>query len=238
VNQYLVCSSKSWGEYVFHKQIKNYPGEWYFLPAQRYINWIEDYLYNTGINPRYIFFIHWSDKVPKTITDQYECIGFHPSPLPEGRGGTPVQNQIKDGYLFTELTAFRLTDEIDVGPIYLQEYLSLDGTAEEIYINMSELAADMIERIIEENIEPEIQTGFVSQYKRREPHESKINFNNVSGCSYLSYTLRDIYDHIRMLDAETYPRAFIELDGFRYTFSRPTLKVGKIVCDVEITENE
>ncbi len=39
-------------------------------------------------------------------------------------------------------------------------------------------------------------------------------------------------------DAETYPKAYLELNGFRYEFSRPCLKVGKLITDVEITEVE
>lgn len=236
MEQYLVCSGRPWGKYVFNKYIKNLPGDWHFLSPDKLINGIKDALYYMNINPKYIFFIHWSEKVPKDITDTYECIAFHPSSLPHGRGGSPIQNLIKDGYKNTELTAFRMTDNVDAGPIYIREALSLDGTAEEIYLNMSLLAADMIEEIIRYTVDPVEQEGFIVQYKRRKPHESEITRHELS-CT-LAPDLRDMFDHIRMLDAEGYPRAYLEYEGFRFTFSRPTLKTGKIVCDVEITESE
>ena len=45
-------------------------------------------------NPKYIFFIHWSKLIPENIYKNYNCIQFHSSNLPRGRGGSPIQNQI------------------------------------------------------------------------------------------------------------------------------------------------
>ena len=47
------------------------------------------------INPKYIFFPHWSHKVPQIILDNFECVCFHTAPLPYGRGGSPIQNLIQ-----------------------------------------------------------------------------------------------------------------------------------------------
>jgi methionyl-tRNA formyltransferase len=41
-----------------------------------------------------------------------------------------------------------------------------------------------------------------------------------------------------MLDAEGYPKAFIDVKGFRYEFRRASLKDGRIVADVVITPKE
>jgi methionyl-tRNA formyltransferase len=38
-----------------------------------------------------------------------------------------------------------------------------------------------------------------------------------------------------MLDAEGYPHAYIEYQGFKYSFQRSTLYDGRIVADVTIT---
>jgi len=38
-----------------------------------------------------------------------------------------------------------------------------------------------------------------------------------------------------MLDAEGYPRAFIDHAGFRFEFSRAALYDGKVMADVTIT---
>ena len=46
------------------------------------------------INPKIIFFPHWSHIVSEKIIIKYKCICFHTSPLPYGRGGSPIQNLI------------------------------------------------------------------------------------------------------------------------------------------------
>ena len=62
----------------------------------------------------------------------------------------------------------------------------------------------MIVEIVIQDPEPIAQTGEPVFFKRREPQESDL--------SALS-DLRKIYDLIRMLDAEGYPRAFVETAG-------------------------
>ena len=48
-------------------------------------------------------------------------------------------------------------------------------------------------------------------------------------------TIEKVYDYIRMLDAEGYPKAFIENEYFRFEFSRATLKSdNSIIADVRI----
>jgi methionyl-tRNA formyltransferase len=63
-------------------------------------------------------------------------------------------------------------------------------------------------------------------FKRRTPRESRIPELP---------TIQALYDFIRMLDAEGYPRAFVEHSGFCYEFSRPAYYDGKIIADVVIT---
>jgi len=146
--------------------------------------------------------------------------------VPYGRGGSPLQNLIMRGHQQTKLTALRMTQEFDAGPVYLKEDLCLGGNAEDIYIRATTLAAKMIEKIIAEEPTPIPQTGEVTIFKRRTPAESQV--------PELS-SLSNLHDFIRMLDAEGYPKAFIEHQGFRYEFSRSALYDGRIVADVTIT---
>ena len=44
--------------------------------------------------PDWIFFFHWPKKVPKEIFENNKCVILHTGNLPQGRGGTPIQNQI------------------------------------------------------------------------------------------------------------------------------------------------
>lgn len=225
MNNYLVVCSKSWNIKIFNEIIKNYLGKWYFIFSQENFK-IEDIKI---INPQYIFFLHWSWKVPEEIINNYECVCFHMTDVPYGRGGSPLQNLIIKGHQQTKLTALRMTEEFDAGPVYLKENLSLGGGAEEIYIRASYLAAKMIKQIIEEQPEPIPQSGKVQNFKRRKPEQSEISQLN---------SLLDLHDFIRMLDAENYPKAFLEYQGFRYEFNRSALYNGKIVADVTITPIE
>jgi methionyl-tRNA formyltransferase len=155
-----------------------------------------------------VFFVHWSNKVPKHITDNYECICFHPTPLPYGRGGTPYQNMILAGHTETVITAFRMTEEMDAGPIYLTKNLSLSGDLSLILRRAYEIIANMIQIILDYNPQPYPQEGEVVIFSRRIPDSSDLPLFVESGGVV---GLSDIYDFIRMLDDDTYPRAFIKL---------------------------
>jgi methionyl-tRNA formyltransferase len=42
-------------------------------------------------SPEYIFFIHWNWIVSKDIISRYNCVCFHMTNLPYGRGGSPCK---------------------------------------------------------------------------------------------------------------------------------------------------
>jgi methionyl-tRNA formyltransferase len=82
--------------------------------------------------------------------------------------------------------------------------------------------------IINENIKPIEQSGEVVYFKRRKLSESEIDSS--------IHSLEELYNHIRMLDCEGYPRAFIKFGKYRLEFSRSSFKGDKIISDVIITE--
>lgn len=146
--------------------------------------------------------------------------------LPFGRGGSPLQNLIARGHTETKISAIRVNEGIDTGRVYLKEPLSLFGSAEEIFLRSSKVIEGMIEKIIEQNPEPQEQKGEPVIFKRRKPSESSIS------------ELREVqklFDHIRMLDCEGYPPAFLETNHFRLEFTRASLKAdNSIIADVRI----
>lgn len=222
-SNYVVVGSKSWNRRIFDDVISEYPGQWHFINSREQL--VSDRL--RSLAPRYIFFLHWSWKVPEEIVKTYECVCFHMTDVPYGRGGSPLQNLIVRGHQSTKLSALRMTDEIDAGPVYLKEELNLAGSAEEIYLRANYLAAKMIDTIIRERPKPAAQTGEVVAFARRKPDQSEIQD---------AASLLTLYDFIRMLDAEGYPRAFITHRGFRYEFSGAQLEDGRVTANVIITE--
>ena len=66
-----------------------------------------------------IFFFHWNFIVPKSIYISCECINLHTSNLPDGKGGSPIQNQIVDDVIMTKVNALQISEAgLDAGPIY------------------------------------------------------------------------------------------------------------------------
>lgn len=162
------------------------------------------------INPQKIFIPHWSYIIPDIIYEKYQCVVFHMTDLPFGRGGSPLQNLIIRGIKKTKISAIRVVKELDAGDIYIKRELSLEGTATEIFLRSVPIIEEMIKRIIEDDLQPSPQFGETVNFKRRKPEDS-----NIADLS----SINDIYDYIRMLDCEGYPPAFIELEHFRIEFT-------------------
>ncbi|AWI03685.1 methionyl-tRNA formyltransferase [Clostridium drakei] len=181
-----------------------------------------------NINPKYIFFPHWSWIIKKEIYINFNCIVFHMTDLPFGRGGSPLQNLIACGIKNTKISAIKVEAGIDTGLIYLKEDLNLNGTADEIFIKASDIIFNkMIPYIIENAIIPKEQVGEVIEFNRRRPEQSQLKEE---------FSLDKIYDYVRMLDGEDYPRAFLKFGKYKLEFSRASLKSGKIIADVEIID--
>ncbi|HEC15249.1 MAG TPA: methionyl-tRNA formyltransferase [Sedimenticola sp.] len=178
-----------------------------------------------ALQPRYVFFPHWSWKIPPEIFQNHECVIFHMTDLPFGRGGSPLQNLIVRGFRETRLSALRCVAEMDAGPVYLKEPLSLLGTAEEILMRAAQLMASMMLAIVRTNPMPVPQQGEPTILKRRRPEDG-----NIAGLE----DLNRVYDFIRMLDAEGYPPAFMETEHLRFEFTRAALKPGEVRADVKI----
>jgi len=184
------------------------------------------------INPKIIFFIHWSKFINKSIFEKYLCIQFHSSNLPKGRGGSPIQNQIMLNIKKTKISAFKVSERLDSGPICIQGDLSLQGNALDILSKMEAKSVQMIKKIIKtKNLKFKKQKGKPSFFKRRKPSESKIN-------AYKTKTINELYDFLRMLDAPGYPKAFIKLNKFKFSFNSIKINKNKINAKVEITKNE
>ena len=181
----------------------------------------------SNFQPHFIFFPHWSWRIPSEIYEKFECIVFHMTDLPFGRGGSPLQNMIVRGIKQTQLTALRCVAELDAGPIYLKRTLSLFGTAEEILLRANKLIEEMIVDIISHKPVAENQVGEPSYFRRRTPEESNI--------AQLG-ELEKVFDYIQMLDGEGYPSAFIETENLKIEFTRASLRLDSIIADVKITK--
>lgn len=206
---YIVASCKEWHRPQFDAIAREIPGQWYWASTP------EELLAILSDHPaRYVFFLHWNWLVPKSIWARYECVCFHMTDVPYGRGGSPLQNLIKARHKETKLTALRMVESLDAGPVYAKRPLSLDGRAEEIYVRAGALSMEIARWLIKVEPTPTPQDGKETTFKRRTPAQSVLPDTG---------SVQDLYDHIRMLDAPGYPHAFVERGNYRMEFTNAQL---------------
>lgn len=167
--------------------------------------------------PDYVFFTHWSWIVKNAIHESFNCVVFHTAPLPYGRGGSPIQNLILEGFDKTPVCAIKMTRELDSGPIYASSYISLAGSLKDIFSRLNVAVNDLIVEIIENNPSAVPQRGEPHIFKRLTIEDNRIPMGLELGA---------IYDRIRMVDHKDYPNAFITYDNIKIEFSN-----AKIVND-------
>lgn len=177
-------------------------------------------------NPDYVFFPHWNWIVKNEIHDNFNCVVFHTAPLPYGRGGSPIQNLILEGFEETPVCAIKMTEELDSGPIYASTNISLSGKLKEIFSRINDAVNHLIVEITNNNPSPSPQRGKPHIFKRLTIKENEIQ---------TGLKLEEIYDRIRMVDHEDYPNAFIAYDNMKIEFSNAEL-VGdtiKVACVIK-----
>lgn len=227
----IIATIKSWNVENVLKLRDGYSDEYEIL----LITDNADLNYKTisEFNPKYIFFPHWSWIIPEEIYNNYECVVFHITDLPYGRGGSPLQNLIVRKIYNTKISALKVEKDLDAGKVYLKNdfYIGL-GSAEEIFINASSIIfSEMIPQILDNNPVPHEQNGKPVFFKRRKPEES-----NMVQMDFPS--LQEIYDFIRMLDAEGYPKSFIKLGKYNVELSDVHKRSDKLVGKFEVIDEK
>ena len=221
---YVVASSKDW--FQEHPKTREYSS----------LNIIEIKTKNElnlelleTINPRYIFFPHWTWRVESEIFERYECVVFHTAPLPFGRGGSPIQNLILRNIEKTPVCALRMTEILDGGPIYDSIEVSLDGTITEIFSKIAVCVEKLIIKICQKNIKPKEQSGDVVTFNRLTYADNELSSE---------YTIKQLYDRIRMVDGLDYQRAYINFGKNKIEFTEAHLDKNYLIAKIKIQINE
>ena len=221
---YVVASSKDW--FQEHPKTRQYSS----------LNVVEIKTKNElnlelleKINPRYIFFPHWNWKVDSEIFERYECVVFHTAPLPFGRGGSPIQNLILRNIEKTPVCALRMTEILDGGPIYDSIEVTLDGTITEIFSKIAVCVEKLIIKICQENIEPIDQSGTVVSFNRLTYADNELKSE---------YSIKELYDRIRMVDGLDYQRAYLNFGKNKIEFTEAHLDKNCLIAKIKIQINE
>ena len=222
INRCILISEKPWHKDLFNKLKKEFKKiDWTYVDNKLDFN--ERFI--SKISPDKIFIPHWSYIIDKSIFKKFECILFHMTDLPYGRGGSPLQNLIVRGKKETKISAIKVESGIDTGDIYLKYNLDLSGSAKDIFGKSSEIMYDMISEIIVKDLKPTPQRGKITTFKRRTPSQSSIM--DLSSINL-------VYDYIRMLDCEGYPKAFIETQNMKFEFSDAKFDINNNLIDAYV----
>lgn len=227
----LIATLKSWNIAKAHQLKLNYAQLYDIRLISDKKNLSMEFL--DDFKPEYIFFPHWSWKIERGIYEKYKCIVFHTSNLPEGRGGSPIQNQILRKVYDSNINAISVADEYDQGRIYCKRQISLkEGSIQDILINISNIIFDeMIPEILSDNMIPTPQKGKASYFDRRTLEMSDLLNADISN-------IHDLYDFIRMLDGEGYPKAYIKLGRYKIEFESAGIENNKLIGRFYVNEDE
>ena len=165
----LVCIGASWGHEVYVRLWQP--------PGVQYRSVSNDPVLSPPLTSvlgeqewRYIFFLNWSEILPERVTSAFECVNFHCTPLPFGRGGHPIENLLLRGHTETVITAHRMIATIDSGGIYgTRGPVSLAGTKAQILDRFIAPCISFIRWIVETEPEPVPQVGEVVKFQRLTP---------------------------------------------------------------------
>ena len=88
-------------------------------------------------------------------------LNLHFSLLPAYRGAAPVQRSILNGDVTTGISIFKIDENLDTGPIYIQKEFKIpeNYTSQEVLFDLSNLGASSFEAVfemIEQGISPTV----------------------------------------------------------------------------------
>lgn len=114
---------------------------------------------------------------------KYGFLNLHFSLLPAYRGAAPVQRAILSGDVLTGISIFKIDENLDTGPIYLQNEFKIpeNSTSDEVLSELAHLGAsafDAVFEMIEQGIAPSAQSATgVSFAPKISKDEAKIDWH-------------------------------------------------------------
>lgn len=163
----------------------------------------------------WLFIIGWSQIAKEELlnTPNKGCIGMHPTLLPIGRGRAAVPWAILKGLDKTGVTAFKIDEGVDTGPIIDQVEIPLlkDETATSLYKKVDKAHVILMKQVWsslkEDNLSFTIQDNSIATYwEGRKPADGEISSE---------MTISEADALIRAV-TKPYPGSFYRDNRFRY----------------------
>lgn len=181
-----------------------------------------------SLTPRAIFHYGWSWLVPPAVLDLCPNVTLHPGKLPKDRGGSPIQNQIRNGETWSYANIIQLVPGLDEGPVYDRERFSLLGDdVDAVWARMVSAGVVSTRRFLSDLLAgravaaPQDATVTPTVYKRVTPAQAELIPE--------SQTARQMYDIVRAhneTDGNSYVvRAWLRIGDKRVVAERASLVV-------------
>lgn len=141
----------------------------------------------------------------------------HPSPLPIGKGWSPVAWQILEGKNRIPISLIEAEDKVDSGVIYYQDFMELKGTElnSEIKAEQFRVTSDLVMKYCDNYpVSGILQSGKESFYRKFTKNDNRLNINN---------SINEQFNLLRIADNERYP-CWFEIKGHKYE-----IKINKIL---------
>jgi|TARA_B100002003_G_scaffold220540_1_gene222928 methionyl-tRNA formyltransferase len=176
---------------------------WFIPFAKELINILKEH-HNTTMyhhakdipNGDLAFFLACSKIVPSGILKRSKHnLVVHESNLPKGRGWSPLSWQVEEGKKTIPIVLFEGVEELDAGPIYLKEFIELDGT--ELYSELKNKQGQKTIKMVLEfidlwpNVQPTSQEGKPTFYRKRNMKDNQLDPEK---------TLAEQFDKLRTSD--------------------------------------
>ena len=162
------------------------------------------------------FFLSCENIIRQSVRDKHtHNLVVHSSPLPKGKGWSPMTWTILSGENTITNTLFEAVDAVDAGVIYCQNTVTFDGheLLDELRDGQGKGIVSLIVSFVSSC--PTIlsqgkeQSGDETFYKKRTPADSELAIDK---------TIAEQFDLMRVADNERYPLFFM-YKGKRYTLT-------------------
>jgi len=133
-------------------------------------------------------------------------LGFHETPLPEGKGWAPIRWTIENNKKHLVISLYELNEKLDDGGIVYQVNVPL--TKEDYYSTLETKRQEGIKQCFDLFLDELSQGFFVVRPQTGQECFSKRRYKRTSELN-TKKTLEDLWDDIRVCDVERYPPYFI-----------------------------
>lgn len=211
-NRIVFCAYRKWAIDVYESIKVTYNNLDFYLAENQ--SQLEKLLSDSS-KPNYIICVGWSWLVPDQIIDDYLVVGIHPSNLPDYAGGSPIQHQISEGITNTKNSLFRLTKNIDSGPVLAKVDLSLEGSLDKVFKSLTSSSVQLISLFLDGNTE---RTDSKNEQKIKSRKRLTEQDGNLSVEDFNQMSALELYNFMRCRE-DPYPNAYLEDNTGRLWFS-------------------